>query len=93
LRALAASRGLRIIDELPQETESPLVDALRKDAQEPMRLRVAARAEAAWGPPEPDAETFRRRLARDEAAYPTPRPAPSPPSHPDLLADDEEDGT
>ena len=90
LRALAAWRGISIIDEAPRDADSPLLTALIGDAADPLRLRLAAQAEAAWGPPDPDAETFRRRLAVDAANYPMrAMPPPRPVPKRDLLEDDE----
>ena len=74
----------------PPLAASPLLTALLGDARDPLRLRVAAQAEAAWGPPDPDPETFRRRLALDAANYPMPaRPPTRPKPKRDLLEDNE----
>ncbi len=61
----------------------------RPAAADDLRETLAALGEWMWGPPDPDAETFRRRFDRDVAAYPTPQPAPPAPPRPDPLADDE----
>jgi len=92
LEGLAAWRGIRIVEQAPPSAASPLVTALVGDAADPLRLRVAAQAEAAWGPPDPNAETFRSRLERDAAVFPTPRPPPPPEPKRDLLADDDDEG-
>jgi len=92
LEGLAAWRGIRIVEQAPQHVDSPLAAPPPGDAGSLLRLRVAAQAEAAWGPPDPDVETFRRRLARDVDSYPTPEPAPPRQPKPDLLADDDDEG-
>jgi len=92
LEALAAWRGIRIVEQAPQHVTSPLAAPPPGDAGSLLRLRVAAQAEGVWGMPDPDIETFRRRLARDVASYPTPEPAAPRQPKPDLLADDDDEG-
>lgn len=93
LRGLAARRGIRIIEQAPPLAESPLLDAPLGGAADPMRLRVAVQAEASWGPPDPDADTFRRRLALDAARHPARPKRVQPPRRPGELLDrpDEDD--
>jgi hypothetical protein len=73
LRRLAAWRGIRIVEQPPLLADSPLRTALRADAACNLRLTVAVRAEVAWGPPDPDAETLLRRFGLDSARHPARR--------------------
>ena len=89
VRALAVARAIRIVDSAPPPPDTrPRLES-RPAAADDLRETLAALGEWMWGPPDPDAETFRRRFDRDVAAYPTPQPAPPAPPRPDPLADDE----
>ena len=93
LRELAGRHGIRVVEQAPPLANSPLLTALIGGAADPLRLRVAAQAEAAWGPPDPDAETFRRRLALDAARHCARPKDGQPPRRPGELLDrlDEDD--
>ena len=95
LRELAGRHGIRVVEQAPPLANSPLLTALIGGAADPLRLRVAVQAEAAWGPPDPDAETFRRRLALDAARHPGRSRDGQPPRRPGELLDrpDEDDRT
>lgn len=70
IRELAARCQVAVVGQVPSPAPSPLAAPPAEWAQGPVATRyaLAARAEVAWGPPDPDLATFRRRVARHAAA-------------------------
>ena len=91
IRDGAARRHIRLVAKAPPPPQTRLPSP-PEGAGVAVALRhvLAARGEASWGPPDPDAETFRRILDLDVARYPMPMvPSPRPAPKRDLLEDDE----